>query len=43
MRRQGLDSLFQKTPLIVPKKWTVQPGDVFEDTAFKSGFKIVQF
>jgi hypothetical protein len=29
-----LDSLFQKTPIITPKKQTVQPGDTFEDVAF---------
>jgi hypothetical protein len=34
----GLDFLFQKTPIITPKKRTVQPGDAFEDTAFKPGF-----
>ncbi len=26
-----------------PKKWTVQPGDAFEGTAFKPGFEIVKF
>jgi hypothetical protein len=25
------------------KKQTVQPGDAFEDTAFKPGFEIVKF
>ncbi len=39
----GLDSLFQKTPIIITKQQTVQPGDAFEDTAFKPGFKIVKF
>jgi hypothetical protein len=41
----GLDSLFQKTPIIIPKKKkrTVQPGDAYEDTAFKPGFENVKF
>jgi hypothetical protein len=39
----GLDSLFQKTPIITPKKGTVQPGDAFEDTAFQPWFEIVKF
>jgi hypothetical protein len=39
----GLDSLFQKTPIITSKKLTVQPRDAFEDTAFKPGFEIVKF
>jgi hypothetical protein len=30
----GIDSLFQNTPIISPKIWTVQPGDVFEVTTF---------
>jgi hypothetical protein len=34
----GLDSLFQKTLIITPKKGTVHPGDAFEDTAFKPVF-----
>ncbi len=38
-----LDYLFQKTPLITPKKRTVQPEDAFEDTSFKPGFEIVKF
>jgi hypothetical protein len=38
----GLDSLFQNTKIITPKKRTVQPGDAFEDTAFKQGFEIVK-
>ncbi len=38
-----LDSLLQKTPIITPKKRTLQPGDAFEDTALKLGFKIVEF
>jgi hypothetical protein len=38
-----LDSLRKKTPNITPKKRTVQPGDAFEDTAFKPGFEIVRF
>jgi hypothetical protein len=38
----GLDSLFQKTPIIAHKKRTVQPGDVFEDTDFKPGFETVK-
>ncbi len=32
-----LDSLFQKTPIITPKQRTVQPGDVFDDSAFYAG------
>jgi hypothetical protein len=39
----GLDSLFQKTPVITPKKRSVQPGDALEDTAFKPGFEILKF
>jgi hypothetical protein len=39
----GLESLFQKTPIITTIKRTVQPGDAFEDTAFKPGFEIVKF
>jgi hypothetical protein len=37
----GLDSLFQKA-LIIPLKRTVQPGNAFEDTAFKQRFEIVK-
>jgi hypothetical protein len=37
-----LDSLFQKTLIITPKKLTIQPADAFEDTAFKPGFEIVK-
>ncbi len=36
-----IGSLFQKTPIITLKKWTVQPGDAFEDTAFKPHFQIL--
>jgi hypothetical protein len=36
----GLDSLFQKTPIITPTKQTVQSEDAFEDTAFKRGLKL---
>jgi hypothetical protein len=39
----GLDFFFQKTPIIAPKKQTVQPGDAFEDTALKPGFGVVKF
>jgi hypothetical protein len=39
----GLDSPFQKTPIITLKKRTVQPRDAFEDTAFKPGFEFVKF
>jgi hypothetical protein len=39
----GLDALFHNIPIITPKKRTVQPGDAFEDTAFKPGFEIVKF
>ncbi len=38
----SLDSFFQKTPIISHKKWTVQPGDAFEDTAFKPGIEIAK-
>jgi hypothetical protein len=33
----------KKNPLIIPQKWTIQPGDAFEDTAFKPRFEIVKF
>jgi hypothetical protein len=36
-------SLFQKTPIIIPKKRTVKPGDAIEDTVFQPGFEIVKF
>ncbi len=36
------DSLFQKTPIIIPKEPAVQPGDAYEDTAFKPGLEIVK-
>jgi hypothetical protein len=39
----GLDSLFQKTPIITPKIRIVEPGDEFEDTVFEPGFEIVIF
>jgi hypothetical protein len=39
----GLDSLFQTILIITPKKRTVQPGDAYEDTAFKPEFEIVKF
>ncbi len=40
----NLDSLFDKTPInTTKKKLTVQPGDAFEDTAFKPGFEFVKF
>jgi hypothetical protein len=35
--------LLPKTPIITPKKRTVQPRDAFEDTVFRSGFEIVKF
>ncbi len=42
-----LDSRSQKIPIITLKKkkkqQTVEPGDAFEDTAFKTGFEIVNF
>jgi hypothetical protein len=38
-----LDSLFQKTPIVISKKGTVQPGDAFEDIALQPGFEIVKF
>jgi hypothetical protein len=39
----GLDSLFQKTPIITSKKRTVPLRDTFEDTTYKAGFAIVKF
>jgi hypothetical protein len=39
----GLGHLFQKTPIINPRKRTVRPRDAFEDTAFKPVFEIVKF
>jgi hypothetical protein len=39
----GLDTHFQKTLIITPKKRTVQQGEAFEDTAFKPRFEIVNF
>jgi hypothetical protein len=33
----------KKTPTIIPKKQTVQPGVAFEDIAFKPEFDIVKF
>jgi hypothetical protein len=39
----GLDSIFQKTPIITPEERTVQPGDAFEDTAFTPGFENARF
>jgi hypothetical protein len=33
-----LDYFLQKTPIVTPKKRTVQPRDAFEDAAFKPGF-----
>ncbi len=42
--RSDLDSLVQITPIItLKKKRTVQPGDAFEDTAFKPSCEIVKF
>jgi hypothetical protein len=38
----GLDSPFQKSPIMTPKTWTSQLGDAFEDTAFKPGFGILK-
>jgi hypothetical protein len=40
---KALGSLFQKTPIITPKKQTFQPRDAFEDTGFKQGFEIAKF
>ncbi len=43
----GLDSLYQKNQIITPKrkkkKATVQPGNAFEDPAFKPVLEIVKF
>jgi hypothetical protein len=42
LRRSCL--LISENTIITPQKQqTVQPGDAFEDTAFKPGFKIVKF
>jgi hypothetical protein len=43
-RSIGLDSPFQKTPVITLKKEkkTVQSGDAFEDTPLKPDFEIVK-
>jgi hypothetical protein len=38
-----LTSPFEKTPITILTKPTVQPGNAFEDTAFKPGFEIVKF
>jgi hypothetical protein len=38
----GLYFLIQNTQIIIPKKRTVQPRDISEDTAFKPGFEIVK-
>jgi hypothetical protein len=35
--------LFQKTPIIILKERTLQPGDAFEDTALKPGIEVVKF
>jgi hypothetical protein len=43
----GLDCLFKKILIIAHKnknkKQTIQPGEAFEDTAFKPWFEIVKF
>jgi hypothetical protein len=40
----GLHFLSQETPIITKRrKKTIQPGDAFEDTAFKPGFEIAKF
>jgi hypothetical protein len=39
----GINFLFQITPIITPKKRTVQQGDAFEVTALKPGFEIGKF
>jgi hypothetical protein len=39
----GLDSLFQKTPIIAHEKRTIQPEDAFEDADFKPWYEIVKF
>jgi hypothetical protein len=38
------NSLFPKTLIIYhPQKLSFQPGDAFDNTAFKEGFEIVKF
>jgi hypothetical protein len=39
----GHDSLIQTILINIPKKQAIQPGDAFEDAAFKLGFEIVKF
>jgi hypothetical protein len=39
----GIGTLCQKTPIIIPKKRTAQPGDAFEDADFEPGFEIAKF
>ncbi len=41
--RLGLDSRFQKTPIITRKNRAAQPGNAFEDTELKPGFEIARF
>ncbi len=41
--RKKIDSLCQKTPIIIPKKRTFKPEDAIENTAFKPGLKVVKF
>jgi hypothetical protein len=40
--RKLLTRTFRK-PRSSPKKSSIQPGDAFEDNAFKQGFEIVTF
>jgi hypothetical protein len=40
----AIDSLFYRKPRSSPpRSRTVEPGDAFEDAAFKPGFEIVKF
>jgi hypothetical protein len=38
----GLHSLFQISPMFIHKKWTVEPGYAFENTAFEQWFENVK-
>jgi hypothetical protein len=31
-----------ENPIMAPQKLTIQPGDAFDDTTFKTGFEIVK-
>ncbi len=38
--RKFMNPFFEKTPILTPEKRTFQPGNAFDDTAFKPGFQI---